>query len=116
MLDNMLEMLLDIVPYSIWLRDRDGKFIFANKFFCDSLNKEKCDVIGKTTFDIYEKELALEYENNYKEVKMLDNPKLFTGYQGDQFLECYIAPLKNDEKLIGFLGILQDQTIRRRMN
>lgn len=114
MFDNMLEMLLDIVPYSIWLVDLNRKFIFANEFLCKSLNKTKDEIIGKSLFDLYEYNLALEYEQNYKEVEQLDKAKLFTGYQDGIFLECYIAPLKKDDKKIGFLGILQDQTERKK--
>lgn len=114
MFDNLLELLLDTVPYSIWMMSIDRKFAFANKFFCDSLNKSKEEVLGKTVFDLYEKKLAIEYTGNYDEVLKLDKAKLFTGYQGDLFLECYIAPIKNEGEIIGFLAIHQDQTERKK--
>ncbi len=57
MFDNILEVLLDTIPYSIWLRSSEGNFIFANQYFCDSLNMSKNDILGKTVYDIYGKEL-----------------------------------------------------------
>ncbi|WP_042274875.1 sensor domain-containing diguanylate cyclase/phosphohydrolase [[Clostridium] dakarense] len=114
MFDNLLELLLDTVPYSIWMMSIDRKFSFANKFFCDSLNKSKEEVLGKTLFDLYEKELAIEYTGNYDEVLKLNKAKLFTGYQGDLFLECYIAPIKDEDEIVGFLAIHQDQTERKK--
>lgn len=114
MFDNLLELLLDTIPYSIWMMSIDRKFAFVNKFFCDSLNKSKEEVLGKTIFDLYEEKLAIEYTGNYDEVLKLNKAKLFKGYQGDLFLECYIAPIKNEGEIIGFLAILQDQTERKK--
>lgn len=46
MINKLLEILLDNVPYSMWLRSIDGRFIFVNKYYADSLNLDKADVIG----------------------------------------------------------------------
>ena len=112
-MENLLEILLDNIPCSIWLRDIDGKFIFVNKYYSDTLNLSKEEVIGKTLEDIYPDELAFEYKSNYEEVIKEDKPKLFSGYLEDVFLECYIKPIKKDGKIALFLGILQDQTKRK---
>ena len=108
MFDNILEVLLDTIPYSIWLRSGEGNFIFANQYFCDSLNMPKNDILGKTVYDIYRKELGEEYTKNYKEVEESGIPKLFTGYQEEIFIECYIAPIKKENTIVAYLGILQD--------
>lgn len=114
MFDNMLEILLDNIPYSIWLRSKEGHFIFANKCLCDSLNKTKEEILGKTVYDIYGKRLGKEYTKNYEEVERLGEAKMFSGYQEGIFLECYIAPIKKDGKIESYLGILQDQTERKK--
>ena len=44
--NNMLEILLDTVPYSIWCMGLDGKFKFVNNYLAKSLNKIKEDIIG----------------------------------------------------------------------
>ncbi|MGL4914499.1 MAG: sensor domain-containing diguanylate cyclase/phosphohydrolase [Romboutsia sp.] len=113
MFDNMLEILLDNIPYSIWLVDNKGYYIFVNEYFCNHINMCKEDLLGKNIHEIYGDVLGDEYMANYKEVKELGSPKLFTGYQDDIFLECYIAPIKKDEKIVSYLGILQDQTKRK---
>ena len=114
MLDNILEVLLDTIPYSIWLRSSEGDYIFANQYFCDSLNMSKNDILGKTVYDIYGKKLGKEYTKNYKEIEESGIPKLFTGYQEEIFIECYIAPIKKENKIVAYLGILQDQTKRKK--
>lgn len=114
MFDNMLEVILDTIPYSIWLRNSNGNFVFVNQYFCDSLNMSKNDVLGKTVYDIYGEELGKEFIGNYEEVEKLGKPKLFTGYHKELFLECYIAPIKKENKVVAYLGILQDQTTRKK--
>ncbi len=114
MINKLLEILLDNVPYSMWLRSIDGRFLFVNKYYADSLNLDKADVIGKTLQELYPKDLAIEYESNYEEVLQENKPKLFSGYQDDIFLECYLAPIKVDENIEFFIGILQDQTERKK--
>lgn len=114
MFDNLLEILIDTIPYSLWLRNIDGKFIFVNKYYADSLNLKKDDIIGKTLNELYPKELAKEYEGNYEEVIKYNKPRLFSGYFEDTFLECYIAPINKDNNIEMFLGILQNQTDRKK--
>ncbi len=114
MINKLLEILLDNVPYSMWLRSIDGRFLFVNKYYADSLNLDKADVIGKTLQELYPKDLAIEYESNYEEVLQENKPKLFSGYQDDIFLECYLAPIKVDGNIEFFIGILQDQTERKK--
>ncbi|MDV8113728.1 diguanylate cyclase [Bacillus sp. BAU-SS-2023] len=114
MISNLLEILLDNIPYSVWLRSIDGEFLFANKHYADSLGLDKSNIIGKNLNELYPIDLANEYEGNYIEVINSGNPKLFTGYLDDIFLECYIAPIKINNKIEMFLGILQNQTSRKK--
>jgi diguanylate cyclase (GGDEF)-like protein/PAS domain S-box-containing protein len=114
MLDNILEVLLDAIPYSIWLKSSEGNYIFVNQYFCDSLNISKSDILGKTVYDIYGKKFCKEYAKNYKEVQESGIPRLFTGYQEEVFIEYYIAPIKKENKIVAYLSILQDQTKRKR--
>lgn len=114
MFDNLLEVLIDNIPYSVWLRNINGEFVFVNKYYADSLNLKKEEIIGKTLYDLYSDELAKEYEGNYDEVIKYNKPRLFSGYFKDVFLECYIAPIIKNENIEMFLGILQNQTDRKK--
>ncbi|MEG0181423.1 MAG: diguanylate cyclase [Peptostreptococcaceae bacterium] len=114
MKDNLLEVLLDNIPYCLWLRSIDGKFIFVNKYYAETLNLDKDEILGKTLSDLYPKEMAHEYESNYKEVIKEKTAKVFSGYLEESFIECYIAPIKNNGNIEMFLGILQDYTPRKK--
>lgn len=117
---NLLEVLLDNIPYSVWLIGIDSRFIFVNKYYANTLNLSKEEIIGKSLRELFSKEMADEYIGNYELVTKEGNPKLFSGYAENlgypegTFLECYLAPIKEDGEITCFLGILQDQSERKK--
>ncbi|HFD2083484.1 TPA: PAS domain-containing protein [Clostridium perfringens] len=117
---NLLEVLLDNIPYSVWLIGIDSRFIFVNKYYSNALKLSKEEIIGKSLSEIYTKEVADEYIGNYKLVIEEGKPKLFSGYENGlgypngAFLECYLAPIKENGEIKCFLGILQDQSERKK--
>ncbi|MGG5461369.1 sensor domain-containing diguanylate cyclase/phosphohydrolase [Clostridium sp. B9] len=117
---NLLEVLLDNIPYSIWLLGKDGIFLFVNKYYANTLGLEKNEIIGKTIYELFPKKTVEEYIGNYNEVLKDGKPKLFTGYSEHlgypegTFLECYLAPIMDKDKITCFLGILQNQSERKR--
>ena len=62
---NLLEVLLDNIPYSVWLIGIDSRFIFVNKYYSNALKLSKEEIIGKSLSEIYTKEVADEYIGNY---------------------------------------------------
>ena len=117
---NLLEVLLDNIPYSVWLIGIDGRFIFVNKYYSNALNLSKEYIIGKSLSEIYTKEVADEYIKNYNLVRDEEKPNLFSGYENGlgypdgSFLECYLAPIKENGEIKYFLGILQNQSERKK--
>ena len=117
---NLLEVLLDNIPYSVWLIGIDGRFIFVNKYYSNALNLSKEYIIGKSLSEIYTKEVADEYIKNYNLVRDEEKPNLFSvyenglGYHDGSFLECYLAPIKENGEIKYFLGILQNQSERKK--
>lgn len=117
---NLLEVLLDNIPYSVWLMGIDSRFIFVNKYYANTLNLSKEEIIGKSLSELFSKEMANEYIGNYKLVTKEGKPKLFSGYAENlgypegTFLECYLAPIKEEEEITCFLGILQNQSERNK--
>lgn len=117
---NLLEVLLDNIPYSVWLMGIDSRFIFVNKYYANTLNLSKEEIIGKSLSELFSKETANEYIGNYKLVTKEGKPKLFSGYAENlgypegTFLECYLAPIKEEEEITCFLGILQNQSERNK--
>ena len=60
-LSNQLKfekVLLDTIPNAIYYKNRDGKFIGCNLAFAKLFNISKKEVIGKTAFDFFPKDIA----------------------------------------------------------
>ncbi len=60
-LSNQLKfekVLLDTIPNAIYYKNRDGKFIGCNLAFAKLFNVTKKEVIGKTAFDFFPKDIA----------------------------------------------------------
>ncbi len=117
---NLFEKVLDSIPYSIWIIDTNNKFLFVNIYYAKSLNLNRKDIIGKTLKELFSKEISEEYIRSYKLVEREGKPRLFSGYfehlgyPAETFIECYISPITETGKITCFLGILQDQSKRKR--
>jgi PAS domain S-box-containing protein len=59
--ESFLKSLVDNLPVNIHRKDTEGRFIFANKHFCEYKGKELDEILGKTNFKIDPPELAKEY-------------------------------------------------------
>jgi two-component system sensor histidine kinase/response regulator len=57
-----LQSLVENLPVEIYRKDIEGRFIFANKRFCDIKCMPLAEILGKTNFDIDPPELALKYQ------------------------------------------------------
>ena len=55
---KIFRLLVDAVPQSIWIKDKDLRFIYTNKRYIDINNKKKGNIIGLCEEDLYRKEIA----------------------------------------------------------
>jgi len=53
--------LLDHIPQCVFRKDKNYKFISANKAFCESLSRPLSEIVGKCDADFYDADLALTY-------------------------------------------------------
>ena len=60
--------LVDNIPQFLFRKDVDGHFEFANRRFCQSHQQTLEQLIGKTDFDLYERDLAREFRRRDQEV------------------------------------------------
>ena len=59
--EAFLQSLVENIPVNIHRKDKDGRFIFANKHFCEYKGKRPAEILGKTNFEIDPPELAQKY-------------------------------------------------------
>ena len=56
--------LVDGLPQSFFRKDLEGRVTFANRRYCEVLNKPLKDLLGKTDFDLFPENLARKYRED----------------------------------------------------
>jgi len=119
---NLLRLLIDNIPDRIYLKDRKHQFILGNDTVVkyEGFKYEK-DLLGKTDFDLYPKELAERFYAVEKEViqkrrPLLNNEELFINKQGnEQWTLTTKLPLQDETgNILGIVGIHRDITERKK--
>ncbi|WP_368731475.1 PAS domain S-box protein [Desulfonatronum sp. SC1] len=69
-----MSTILDAVPAMVWRKDADGKYVHANKAFCDLVGIELDALKGKSDFDVHPREIAEKYRGDDDRVIAEGNP------------------------------------------
>ena len=116
---RLIRSLLDSIPDIIFFKDVHGVYLGCNPPFEEFVGRQRKEVIGKTDYDLFDKELA-DFFRSY-DLQMLEtresrhNEEWITYQDGRKIL---IDTLKTpywgaDGTLIGVLGISRDITSRK---
>lgn len=91
---ELLQTVLDLIPDSIFAKDKDKKFILSNKKHFRSLGCETLeDILGKSDADFFPEELAREFEAVDEEIIHSKAPLVVREEQG-------IEPTTGEENYI----------------
>lgn len=110
--------MLDNIPYMLWLKDNEGRFIEVNKAFETFFELTREQVIGKTNADLFTPEIALKF-NNYLEKLFCIKTQLafeedFFINDKDVCLEMYFTVIVNQNgEIIGNTGMARDITLQK---
>jgi PAS domain S-box-containing protein len=115
---DLLQLLIDHIPSPIYFKDIDSKFTRVNLAQAKLLGANTAeDVIGKSDFDFYSAENALEICN--AELQIIENRKpqfnkieeLYPPGEGMRWFSTTKIPIKNEEgDLSGIVGVSHDIT------
>jgi len=108
---NKLQEIINLIPMPIFMKDNEFKYIECNKAFCEFLDLEKKDIVGKNVFELFEKEDAEKFYE--KDLQMVENSSQTYETQtqkGKQFIELHKKRIYKDNKFSGFVGIVIDTT------
>jgi len=119
---NRLRTLIDSLPDLIFIKDRASRFVVNNLAHLRVLGAtSQAEVIGKTDFDFFPREIAQQYFTDEQEVMRLGQPLLnreetvlnaTTGQA--QSANTTKIPLRNVQgEVVGFVGFSQDITERK---
>lgn len=119
---QFIEDTIESVPDLMYLKDKDGKFVFANDSYCRFHGKPKKDIIGKTVFDLYPKNLAEEFikhdEMVFENGETIITPDipLTDSKDNNIIIQTIKSPLKDDKgRVTHLIGIARDITERKQL-
>ncbi|HXC92824.1 MAG TPA: PAS domain S-box protein [Geobacteraceae bacterium] len=113
------QAILDNIPNIAWLKDRDGRYVAVNEPFSRLFGVAPRELIGKNDYDIYPPELAVKYEENFKDVLAAGTRTYIEESIVDRkgkirYVEKIKTPIFSDTgELIGVIGISHDITSRK---
>jgi diguanylate cyclase (GGDEF)-like protein/PAS domain S-box-containing protein len=113
------QAILDNIPNIAWLKDREGIFVAVNDPFSKSFGLAPKDLVGKSVHDIYPPDLAVKYDNEFREVMTSGTRTYFEesivdGEGKIRHVEKTETPIFNDTgAVIGIIGIAHDFTSRK---
>jgi two-component system sensor histidine kinase/response regulator len=119
---NQLRTLMDSLPDHVFIKDRDSRFVTANAAVLRTLGVDRLeDVVGKTDFDFFARELAEPYYTDEQEIvrtgrPLLNREELLVDAAGQRkWLLTTKVPLRDREgAVVGLVGVSHDITERRR--
>lgn len=118
--ERFMRSLVESLPQNILRKDLNGRFTFANEFFCRTIGKSMDQIIGKTDFDLFPHELALKFREDDSQViatgKLLETVEENRNAGGENiFVQVTKTPLFDANNLaIGIQVIFWDVTERKR--
>lgn len=112
--------LVESLPINVFRKDREGRIIFCNQRYCDTLGKPLKELIGANDYDLFSSELADKYCNDDRWVLQTGLPfhdiEEHPGPDGKKvYVEVLKAPITDaDGRRVGIQGMFWDVTTRKR--
>ena len=112
-----LKTLINAIPDIFWLKDTNGVFLSCNKRFEELCGCNSSEIIGKTDYDLVNKELADFFRDHDK--LAMNSQKPLSNFEEIQFANDghkeYLKTTKvkitdNQDNVLGILGLGRDIT------
>ncbi|MFP4691798.1 MAG: ATP-binding protein [Bacteroidales bacterium] len=114
---RLLRTLIDNMPATVYVKDKDLRKVLANKAEMEMLEKTEDEVIGKTDRELYPPEIAARFEADDKRVlqygeEITNQEEEFTNSRGETtwLLTSKTPLLDHDGQISGLIGVGQDIT------
>lgn len=110
--------LVESLPLCVLRKDREGRFTFANRAFCDVIGRPLEQLVGKTDFDLYPHELAEKYRRDDAEVceskKTLETTEVNVASDGtERHVYVIKTPIHDSlDRIIGTQIVFMDVSAR----
>ena len=100
--EGFFNMTVDYIPGVFYAKDLEGKFLGVNQKFLNLFDKKLNNVISKSNFELFPKDLADEFSKNDKQVAQSKEVRVYeeisVGGDGlERFYDSYKFPYINEE-------------------
>jgi rsbT co-antagonist protein RsbR len=115
--ERLYRSLLDMLQQNVFCLDREGRCLFANKRLLGTVGMTLEQILGKTTWDLYQPQLAEQYRADDRRV--METGEVFEAVETHHipvtgetlFVQVVKAPLRDaDGAITGIQGIFWDVT------
>ena len=108
-----LENILEHIPYEVWMKDKEGRYVYINKRGADKIGLKKEEVIGKLDKEIRPEEFCEKCE--YTDRKVFEERReIFYDHEyysdKDEYYRIYKFPIKSDEDEVRFISALSNES------
>jgi phosphoserine phosphatase RsbU/P len=117
--EALYHSLVETLPQNIFRKDLEERFTFGNQQFCKILGRKLEEIVGKTDFDFFPRELAEKYQRDDRRVLETGKPyQTVEEHQPPGGSKMYVQVVKTplygaDGEILGLQGIFWDITKER---
>jgi phosphoserine phosphatase RsbU/P len=117
--ESLYHSLVETMPQNVFRKDLQGRFTFANQQYCKHYKCRLEDILGKTDFDFFPKELAEQYQRDDRRVMETGQTYEISEEhhplgQEKTIVQVVKTPLYSaDGSIIGLQGIFWDITAQK---
>ena len=117
---KLLRVIIDQVPDYLYLKDKESRFVIANRAVAADLGYTPEQLIGKTDFDLHPLDLARKFFEDEREIiesgkAKLDIQEYVEPPSGTKkYISTTKVPLFDDDgEIVGIVGVARDITDRK---
>jgi PAS domain S-box-containing protein len=118
--ESLLFSLIESLPLNVFSKDKEGRFILANRQYCQTVGKSTEEILGRTDDDFHPPEMARKYRlddravmDSRQVVALEEEHRTTCGTAMD--VSVIKAPLYNRQREVtGVLGVFWDISQRKR--
>jgi len=114
------QSLVETLPLAMLRKDLQGRFTFANRLLCEALRRTPDEIVGRTDYDFFPRELAEKYRGDDRRVleqeRDLEATEEFQTPTGERrYTHVVKTPVYDATgNLVGIQGIFSDVTEKKR--
>ncbi len=118
--ETLYTSLVENLPVNVIRKDKDGRFVFVNRAFCNLLQRQADQILGKTDFDFYPREMAEKFRAD--DVQVMETGELREDIEANEeqsdgqlrYFQVIKTPVRNSAgTVIGSQALFWDVTERK---